>query len=72
MQLQQQKQHLKKGIVPGGGVTLLRARKVLEKLLKDLKIKGDERVGINILYDSLSEPIKKIAENAGSDPFSCS
>jgi len=58
---------LEEGIVPGGGVTLLRAKKVLEKLLKNLKITGDEKVGINILYDSLSEPLKKIAENAGSD-----
>ena len=58
---------LEEGIVPGGGVTLLRARRVLEKSLKNLKITGDERVGISILYESLSEPIKKIAENAGSD-----
>ena len=58
---------LEEGIVPGGGVTLLRARRVLEKSLKNLKITADERVGIGILYESLAEPIKKIAENAGSD-----
>jgi chaperonin GroEL len=58
---------LEEGIVPGGGVTLLRARKVLEKSLKNLKITSDERVGISILYESLSDPIKKIVENAGSD-----
>jgi len=58
---------LEEGIVPGGGVTLLRARRVLEKLLKNLKTTSDERVGISILYESLAEPIKKIAENAGSD-----
>ncbi len=57
---------LEEGIVPGGGVTLLRARKVLEKLLKETK-NEDEKVGIQILYDVLSEPIKRIVENAGAD-----
>ena len=57
---------LEEGIVPGGGVTLLRARTVLEKLAKELKIK-DEIVGVNILSESLGEPIKKIVENAGED-----
>ena len=57
---------LEEGIVPGGGVTLLRARKVLEKLLKETK-NEDEKVGIQILYDALSEPIKRIVENAGAD-----
>ena len=57
---------LEEGIVPGGGVTLLRARTVLEKLAKELKIK-DEIVGVNILFESLVEPIKKIVENAGED-----
>ena len=56
---------LEEGIVPGGGVTLLRARKVLEKMIKDLKLSSDERVGISILYDSLAQPIRKIVENAG-------
>jgi chaperonin GroEL len=57
---------LEEGIVPGGGVTLLRARTVLEKLKKSLKIK-DEIVGVNILSESLTEPIKRIVENAGED-----
>ena len=57
---------LEEGIVPGGGVTLLRARTVLEKLAKELKIK-DEIIGVNILFESLAEPIKKIVENAGED-----
>lgn len=59
---------LEEGIVPGGGVTLLKARKNLEKLLKDLKIAKDERIGITILYESLEEPIRKIVSNAGEDP----
>jgi chaperonin GroEL len=57
---------LEEGIVPGGGVTLLRARAVLEKLAKSLKVK-DEIVGVNILSESLTEPIKRIVENAGED-----
>ncbi len=59
---------LEEGIVPGGGVTLLKARKVLEKQLKSEKLSADEKVGLQILYDSLEEPIRKIASNAGEDP----
>jgi chaperonin GroEL len=57
---------LEEGIVPGGGVTLLRARTVLTKLAKELKVK-DEIVGVEILAESLAEPIKRIVENAGED-----
>jgi chaperonin GroEL len=57
---------LEEGIVPGGGVTLLRARAVLGKLVKELKIK-DEIIGVNILSEALTEPIKKIVANAGED-----
>jgi len=57
---------LEEGIVPGGGVTLLRARAALAKLAKQLTVK-DEIVGVNILSESLTEPIKKIVENAGED-----
>ncbi len=56
---------VEEGIVPGGGVTLLRSRKVLEDLLKDLE--GDEKVGATIVYKSLEYPIRQIAENAGYD-----
>jgi chaperonin GroEL len=57
---------LEEGIVPGGGVTLLRARAALSRLAKELTVK-DEIVGVNILSESLTEPIKKIVENAGED-----
>lgn len=56
---------LEEGIVPGGGVTLLRARKVLNKL--KIKLTGDEKSGVEILYDALSEPLKMIAKNAGEN-----
>lgn len=49
------------GIVPGGGVALLRAGKVLT----GIKATGDEAKGVKIVADSLSAPLKKIVENAG-------
>lgn len=58
---------LEEGIVPGGGVTLLRARAVLEGLKKSLKSE-DEKVGVQILFDALSEPLMWIAKNAGANP----
>ncbi len=57
---------IEEGIVPGGGVTLLKVRKVLLPLKEKMKT-NDEKIGIDILYDALSEPIKLIAKNAGAD-----
>lgn len=57
---------LEEGIVPGGGVTLLRARNVLPKLRDSLQA-SDERVGVDILYHALGEPVRWIAKNAGAD-----
>ncbi|MBI2617461.1 chaperonin GroEL [Candidatus Gottesmanbacteria bacterium] len=57
---------IEEGIVPGGGVALLRARSVLEKLKKELEY-DDEKTGVDILYRALSEPVCKIAQNAGAD-----
>ena len=54
---------IEEGIVPGGGVALLRCQKVLE----GLKFRGEEKIGLAILKRSLEEPIRKIAENAGKD-----
>jgi len=54
---------VEEGILPGGGVAMLRARKVLDKL----KLKGDQKIGVDIIRRALSEPIKQIAENAGED-----
>jgi chaperonin GroEL len=54
---------VEEGIVPGGGVALLRAVKVLE----DSKVKDDEQLGINILRRALEEPIRQIAKNAGAE-----
>ncbi|WP_273841429.1 chaperonin GroEL [Rubrobacter calidifluminis] len=56
---------LEEGIVPGGGVALLKAQEKVEKLLDELE--GDERTGARIVYRALEEPIRQIAENAGAD-----
>lgn len=52
------------GIVPGGGTAYIRALPTLEKLHKEAKNK-DEKVGIEIVMNSLTAPCKNIAENAG-------
>jgi len=52
---------VEEGIVPGGGVVLLRAIPALEKL----KLEGDEAIGAMIVRKALEEPIRLIAENAG-------
>ncbi len=52
---------VEEGIVPGGGVALLRAIPALDRL----KLQGDELTGVSILRKALEEPIRLIAENAG-------
>ncbi len=52
---------VEEGIVPGGGVALLRASTVL----KSLQVVGDEQVGVNIMTRAIEEPMRWIATNAG-------
>ena len=52
---------LEKGIVVGGGVCLLRAREALD----DLKLEGDEALGLEVLKEALAAPISQIVSNAG-------
>ncbi|MEW6359740.1 MAG: chaperonin GroEL [Planctomycetota bacterium] len=54
---------VEEGILPGGGVALLRAIKALDKV----KAPGDEQIGVGIVRRALESPIKQIAENAGID-----
>jgi chaperonin GroEL len=56
---------VEEGIVPGGGVALLRAQKGLDRLEKTLP--DDERTGVGILRRALDEPLRMIAENAGQE-----
>ena len=55
---------IEEGIVPGGGVALLRAGSVLDKL----KLSGDEQVGVQIVKKALAAPLLQIAQNAGAQP----
>ncbi|MBI2326915.1 chaperonin GroEL [Candidatus Curtissbacteria bacterium] len=57
---------VEEGYVVGGGVALIRAIKVLDKLASATS-QTDERIGVEIVRDSLERPLKKIAENAGVD-----
>ncbi|NIR51156.1 chaperonin GroEL [candidate division KSB1 bacterium] len=52
---------VEEGIVPGGGVALVRAIKALD----NLKLEGDEMVGLRIVRRALEEPLRQIANNAG-------
>ncbi|MFA5148315.1 MAG: chaperonin GroEL [Candidatus Omnitrophota bacterium] len=52
---------VEEGIVPGGGVALLRCVSVLEKM----KLSGDEQIGVDIVKRALEEPLRQIAFNAG-------
>ncbi|MFN3322807.1 MAG: chaperonin GroEL [Bryobacteraceae bacterium] len=52
---------VEEGIVPGGGVTLVRASRALD----GLKVEGDEQIGVDIIRRSCQEPLRQIAGNAG-------
>jgi chaperonin GroEL len=54
---------VEEGIVPGGGVALLRCQKVLENLGDN----DEQRAGVNIIRRAVEEPLRRIAENAGID-----
>jgi len=56
---------VEEGIVPGGGVALLRGAAALDKLVKDTSLDGDERLGVEIIRRACEEPIRWIAQNAG-------
>ncbi|MEK7649073.1 MAG: chaperonin GroEL [Patescibacteria group bacterium] len=54
---------IEEGIVPGGGVALVRCVKALD----GLSVEGEEKIGVDILRRALEEPIRQIAHNAGKD-----
>jgi len=56
---------VEEGIVPGGGVSYIRAQAAIEGLMKELK--SDERTGAAIINKALEEPLKLIVENAGQE-----
>jgi chaperonin GroEL len=56
---------VEEGIVPGGGVALVRSQKALQALIDSLE--GDERTGASIVSKALDEPVKIIVENVGGE-----
>src|ERR1700736_4027165 len=54
---------VEEGIVPGGGVALLRA----SKALRDLKLGGDEQIGVDIVRRASEEPLRQIVSNSGNE-----
>jgi chaperonin GroEL len=54
---------VEEGIVPGGGVALLRG----QDALKNLKLEGDQKVGVDIVRRAIEEPMRHIASNAGQE-----
>ena len=58
---------VEEGIVPGGGVTLVRAAKVLEKLDVAKDGDADEQIGVAIVKRALEEPLRQIVQNAGKE-----
>src|SRR3954465_11021604 len=54
---------VEEGIVPGGGVALIRCAAALDKVKAD----GDEQIGINIVKRAITEPLRQIVENAGEE-----
>jgi chaperonin GroEL len=56
---------IEEGIVPGGGIALIHAASALDKL----ELTGDELIGLKVVRDSLVEPLRWIAENAGENGY---
>ncbi|MCA9310098.1 MAG: chaperonin GroEL, partial [Phycisphaerales bacterium] len=56
---------VEEGVLPGGGVAVLRARRALDAVRKSAV--GDERIGVDIIDRALTAPIKQIAKNCGLD-----
>jgi chaperonin GroEL len=54
---------IEEGVVPGGGVALLRAAKELSNLF----LEGDQKIGLDILREAIEEPVRQIATNAGKE-----
>jgi chaperonin GroEL len=54
---------IEEGVVPGGGIALLRAAKELS----DFSLEGDQKIGVDILREAIEEPVRQIATNAGKE-----
>jgi chaperonin GroEL len=56
---------IEEGILPGGGVALLRCREAISQAVDSLK--GDEKIGAEIILRAVEAPLRQIADNAGID-----
>jgi chaperonin GroEL len=56
---------VEEGVIPGGGVALVRALPVLEKI--EAELEGDQRIGVRIVKQALEAPLRFIASNAGAE-----
>ena len=56
---------IEEGILPGGGVALLRCRETLDEMRSSFR--GDEKIGFDIVFNALDAPVKQIADNGGID-----
>ncbi len=56
---------VEEGVLPGGGVALLRSREAIEKARGSAR--GEEKIGVDIVYRAVSAPIRQIADNSGID-----
>jgi len=56
---------IEEGIIPGGGVTLLRAKRVLDQIVTK---SDDEKTGVELIKSILEQPIRMLATNSGEDP----
>ncbi len=58
---------VEEGVLPGGGVAVITARKILQMTKFRKNLSEDELIGVDIVYRALSAPLKQIAENSGVD-----
>jgi chaperonin GroEL len=56
---------VEEGILPGGGTAFVRCEKPLQDLLGSSKMDGDRALGVRVLLDALSVPVRTLADNAG-------
>ena len=63
--LQATRAAVEEGIVAGGGVALLRCQKVVEEMRSS--VRGDEKIGVDIILNALDAPLRQIADNGGID-----
>jgi len=57
---------IEEGVLPGGGIALLKAREVLKKVLNE-EMPDDEKIGVKIVFSALEQPVRYLARNSGED-----